>query len=215
MKVIASAALAAALCLASTTFAPALAEKASGETQSLRAKESKPTVKSRYGATVKSRRVLSSKTKKPVAVTSRFSGKSATKKSVAKSRAGKIATKSRASRSASKSRTTRLASKSRTSRSSSAALRSSNWTGTASYYRHGKLTANGERFKPMGLTAAHRSLPFGTKVRVTHARTGRSVVVRINDRGPFVGGRIIDLAMGAARAIGVTGVAKVSLQVLN
>lgn len=67
----------------------------------------------------------------------------------------------------------------------------------------------------MGLTAAHRSLPFGTKVRVTHARTGRSVVVRINDRGPFVGGRIIDLAMGAARAIGVTGVAKVSLQVLN
>ena len=89
--------------------------------------------------------------------------------------------------------------------------------GVASYYKSGKRTANGERFNPMGLTAAHRSLPFGTKVRVTQVKTGRSVVVRINDRGPFVRGRIIDLALGAARAIGLnhSGVAKVEVVVLQ
>jgi len=89
--------------------------------------------------------------------------------------------------------------------------------GMASYYKSGRRTANGERFNPMGLTAAHRSLPFGTKVRVTQVKTGRSVVVRINDRGPFVRGRIIDLALGAARAIGLnhSGVAKVALVVLQ
>lgn len=89
--------------------------------------------------------------------------------------------------------------------------------GMASYYKSGKRTANGERFNPMGLTAAHRSLPFGTRVRVTQVRTGRSVVVRINDRGPFVRGRIIDLSLGAARAIGLnhSGVAKVDLVVLK
>jgi rare lipoprotein A len=105
---------------------------------------------------------------------------------------------------------------SRKSKSKSAALKSSSsMVGTASYYRHGKVTANGEPFKPMGLTAAHRTLPFGTRVKVTHMGTGRSVVVRINDRGPFIRGRIIDLAMGAARRIGVNGLAKVSLQVVN
>ncbi len=94
--------------------------------------------------------------------------------------------------------------------------------GQASFYGNqpgegGPLTATGERYNPSGLTAAHRSLPFGTKVRVTSARTGRSVVVRINDRGPFIGGRIIDLSTGAARAIGLTesGVGTVKLDILG
>jgi rare lipoprotein A len=89
--------------------------------------------------------------------------------------------------------------------------------GVASYYKSGRLTANGERFNPRGLTAAHRTLRFGTRVRVTNLKTGRSVVVRINDRGPFIRGRIIDLAYGAATAVGLhrSGVAKVSVVVLN
>ena len=89
-------------------------------------------------------------------------------------------------------------------------------TGVASYYKSGNVTANGERFKPMGMTAAHRKLPFGTKVRVTHLRTGKSVVVRINDRGPFIGKRIIDLSLGAARRIGMTksGIARVRVDIL-
>jgi rare lipoprotein A len=89
--------------------------------------------------------------------------------------------------------------------------------GYASYYSHGARTANGERFNPHGLTAAHRSLPFGTKVRVKHLKSGRSVVVRINDRGPFIRNRIIDLSLGAANVLGIrsAGVAKVSFQVLN
>jgi rare lipoprotein A len=90
-------------------------------------------------------------------------------------------------------------------------------TGMASYYKSGKRTANGERFNPMGYTAAHRSLRFGTKVRVTNLRTGRSVIVRINDRGPFIRGRIIDLSYGAARAVGLhrSGVAKVRVTILD
>ena len=88
--------------------------------------------------------------------------------------------------------------------------------GKASWYGpgfQGRLTANGERFNTNALTAAHKTLPFGTKVKVTNARTGKSVVVRINDRGPFHGGRIIDLAAGPARMIGLTsaGSAYVSL----
>ena len=90
-------------------------------------------------------------------------------------------------------------------------------SGVASYYKSGRQTANGERFNPNGLTAAHRTLPFGTKVRVTNTRNGKSVVVRINDRGPFIGGRVIDLSLGAARIVGMTtsGVVKVSYSVLN
>ena len=93
-------------------------------------------------------------------------------------------------------------------------------SGAASWYGgqfHGRKTANGERFDMNGLTAAHRSLPFGTKVRVTNQKTGKSVVVRINDRGPFVGRRVIDLSRGAAKAINMlgTGVASVNLQVLK
>jgi rare lipoprotein A len=86
--------------------------------------------------------------------------------------------------------------------------------GRASWYGSGKKTANGERFNPNGYTAAHRSLPFGTRVRVTNQSNGRSVVVRINDRGPFIGGRVIDLARGSARAIGMSGVSYVSLNVV-
>ena len=78
---------------------------------------------------------------------------------------------------------------------------------------HGRLTANGERFDQNAFTAAHRSLRFGTRVRVINAATGRSVVVRINDRGPFVAGRSIDLARGAARVIGC-GTCRVALQPL-
>ncbi len=87
--------------------------------------------------------------------------------------------------------------------------------GQASWYGSGKKTANGERFNPNGYTAAHRSLPFGTRVRVTNRANGRSVVVRINDRGPFVGGRVIDLARGSARAIGMSGTSYVSLNVVR
>lgn len=94
--------------------------------------------------------------------------------------------------------------------------------GQASFYGNqpgegGSLTANGERYNPGGLTAAHRTLPFGTKVRVTSPNTGKSVVVRINDRGPFIGGRIIDLSVGAARSIGLTssGVGTVRMEVVG
>jgi rare lipoprotein A len=82
--------------------------------------------------------------------------------------------------------------------------------GIASVYSGGG-TASGERMNPGALTAAHPSLPFGTRVRVTNRHTGRSVVVRINDRGPFVKGRVIDLSPAAARANGVGGIAQVSL----
>ena len=78
--------------------------------------------------------------------------------------------------------------------------------GEASYYGHelaGNRTASGERFNPMAMTAAHRTLPLGTKLRVTNKANGKSVVVRINDRGPFVGRRIIDVSLGAAREIGL------------
>jgi len=83
-------------------------------------------------------------------------------------------------------------------------------SGLASVYtdRH---TASGEAMDPAALTAAHRTLPFGTEVTVINRDTGRSVVVRINDRGPFVRGRVIDLSPAAARAIGMNGLATVSL----
>jgi rare lipoprotein A len=87
--------------------------------------------------------------------------------------------------------------------------------GTASWYHEGARTATGERFNPDGITAAHRSLPFGTKVRVENRRTGRSVIVRINDRGPFIRGRIIDLSRGAKRVLGMDGLASVCLTVLG
>jgi len=87
-------------------------------------------------------------------------------------------------------------------------------TGLASIYTGGR-TANGELARAGGMTAAHRTLPFGTLVRVTNQATGRNVVVRINDRGPFVRGRIIDLMPAAARAIGCSGLARVTVEVLG
>jgi rare lipoprotein A len=96
------------------------------------------------------------------------------------------------------------------------------WTaaGPASWYGpkfHGRQTANGEQFDMNQMTAAHRTLPFGTKVRVTNRSNGRSVVVRINDRGPFVRNRVIDLSRGAAQTVGMidSGVAPVKLEVLD
>ena len=77
--------------------------------------------------------------------------------------------------------------------------------GRASWYALTSRTASGERMNPAKLTAAHRSMRFGTKVQVTNARNGKSVVVRINDRGPFIRGRVLDLSKGAAHAIGLTG----------
>ena len=93
-------------------------------------------------------------------------------------------------------------------------------TGEASWYGpgfYGNRTANGELFRPGPLTAAHRTLPFGTKVRVTNLWNGRSAIVRINDRGPFHGRRVIDLAHGAASQLGLisSGIAQVKLEVLQ
>ena len=92
-------------------------------------------------------------------------------------------------------------------------------TGIASVYGNGdghagSKTANGERMNPGALTAAHRTLPFGIRVNVVNQRNGKSVVVRISDRGPFVRGRIIDLTPAAARALGVSGLAPVTLSVV-
>lgn len=87
-------------------------------------------------------------------------------------------------------------------------------TGIASIYSGGR-TANGEHARASGLTAAHRTLPFGTMVRVTNQRSGRSVVVRINDRGPFIRGRVIDLMPAAAHVLGFSGLAPVTLAVVG
>jgi len=87
--------------------------------------------------------------------------------------------------------------------------------GIASTYSSGTRTANGERYDHMGVSAAHKSLPFGTRVVVRNQRTGRSITVRINDRGPFVPGRIIDLSTGAKNALGVDGLAPVCLEVVS
>lgn len=92
--------------------------------------------------------------------------------------------------------------------------------GIASYYAeefHGRKTANGETFDMNELTAAHRTLPFGTKIRVTHRQTGKSVTVRINDRGPFKDDRVIDLSLAAAKELGLigTGTGPVAIEVLE
>ena len=87
-------------------------------------------------------------------------------------------------------------------------------SGRASWYGpgfHGRRTASGETFNTNDLTAAHRTLPFGTRVRVVNKKTGRSVVVRINDRGPYAHGRVIDLSKASAQAIGISGVGAVDV----
>jgi rare lipoprotein A len=89
--------------------------------------------------------------------------------------------------------------------------------GVASFYTEGTETASGEKFDTHELTAAHPSLPFGTKLRVTNTATGRSVTVRVNDRGPYVPGRIVDVSYSAANALGMVnkGVANVKLDVVR
>lgn len=91
---------------------------------------------------------------------------------------------------------------------------------TVSYYsskHHGRKTANGERFNMYAFTAAHKTLPFNTKLRITCDQTGKSVIVRVNDRGPYVGGRQVDLSYAAAQSLGIIskGVAKVKMEILN
>jgi len=89
------------------------------------------------------------------------------------------------------------------------------FSGVASYYGNesGSRTASGEHFNQNAMTCAHRSLPFGTKLRVSHG--GRSVVVTVNDRGPFVRGRVLDLSKGAARVLGLGGVGRVTAEVIS
>jgi rare lipoprotein A len=95
-------------------------------------------------------------------------------------------------------------------------LMASAQSGLASVYAYSSgRTASGERASPGALTAAHRTLPFGTRVRVTNRNNGRSVVVRINDRGPFIRNRIIDLTPAAARALGFSSLANVSVDVVG
>lgn len=96
----------------------------------------------------------------------------------------------------------------------SSSLAAATQTGIASVYS-GEETANGEYAYASALTAAHRTLPFGTMVKVTNTQSDRSVVVRINDRGPYIRGRIIDLTPAGARAIGSSGLAQVTLTVLS
>jgi rare lipoprotein A len=92
--------------------------------------------------------------------------------------------------------------------------------GMASFYahaHHGRRTASGERYDMHALTAAHRSLPFGTDLRVTNLANGRSVVVRVNDRGPYRKGRVVDVSLAAAKKLGLVkrGVARVKVEVLK
>ncbi len=93
-------------------------------------------------------------------------------------------------------------------------------SGLASWYGpdfHGKKTANGETYDMYGRTAAHRTLPFGTRLRVTDRETGRDIEVRVNDRGPFIAGRILDLSYGAAESLGTVGrgVAEVEIEIIE
>ena len=108
----------------------------------------------------------------------------------------------------------------KTSYSPSSATTKIAQSGVASYYGpgfHGRRTANGETFNMHAMTAAHRTLPFGTQLKVTNLSNGRTAIVRVNDRGPYAHGRIIDLSVAAAKQIGSTGsgTARVTLEVLN
>jgi rare lipoprotein A len=120
---------------------------------------------------------------------------------------------------ASGSKTLPKASKAKTSGSAQASRKAPYQIGIASWYGkqfHGKTTANGEAFDMFELTAAHRQLPLGTYVKVTNLRNGKWIVVRINDRGPYVAGRIMDLSYGAARMLGFySGIERVRLDLVK
>lgn len=144
-----------------------------------------------------------------------YQGRRASKAKAASRHAYKAASK-RSTRTA--RATSRSVSRStRTARATNRSVSRSAQTGVASYYWQGQRVASGGRFNPNAMTAAHRSLPFGTRVRVTHLGSGRTVDVTINDRGPFIGGRIIDLSRAAAGVIGMrsAGVAKVRVDVIG
>jgi len=98
-----------------------------------------------------------------------------------------------------------------------ASTRPASGGGLASFYSEGSQTASGEKFDPHELTAAHPTLPFGTKLRVTNTTTGKSVTVRVNDRGPYVPGRVVDVSYSAAQALGMvhSGTANVKLDVVQ
>lgn len=87
-----------------------------------------------------------------------------------------------------------------------------NTTVVTSWYQHGKKTASGQRFDPNGLSAAHRTLPFGTKLRLTNPNNGRSIIVTVNDRGPFIRGTGLDVSRGAAQQLGFIRQGKTRLQ---
>lgn len=107
--------------------------------------------------------------------------------------------------------------RSRSSRVTTTSYSGGGSSGIASYYWQPQRVASGGMFNPNAMTAAHKTLPFGTRVRVTNHNTGRSAVVTINDRGPYVRGRVIDLSRAAAGAVGMigSGLARVSLEVLG
>ena len=89
--------------------------------------------------------------------------------------------------------------------------------GIASFYAHDTQTASGEKFDAREMTAAHRTLPFGTRLRVTNMATGQSITVRVNDRGPYIPGRVVDVTSSAAETLGISkrGIAKVKLDVVD
>lgn len=91
------------------------------------------------------------------------------------------------------------------------------YTAVTSWYRHGRVTANGERYNPLGLTVAHKRLPFGTMVRFTNPETGDIVIARVNDRGPYIRGREFDLSLGSARALNMVdkGVMRLRVEILR
>lgn len=86
-----------------------------------------------------------------------------------------------------------------------------------SWYRHGRVTANGERYNPEGLSVAHKTLPFNTLIRITNPSNGISVILRVNDRGPFIRGREYDVSLGAARVLDIVevGIARLNIEILR
>jgi len=114
-------------------------------------------------------------------------------------------------------RPARSSRRSRTARAGGAVASSGGGSGVASYYWQPQRVASGGWFNPSAMTAAHKTLPFGTKVRVTNVNNGRSAVVTINDRGPYIAGRVIDLSRAAAGAVGMigSGLARVRMDILG